>query len=364
MKSFEVNANPEIIKYYMGNYNISSGELAKKIGENENTINEIINGHKKLRYTQLQKLAKMVKKDPLVFLMEKPLEDKPLSNVFRKLKDSHKLPYKIIIEINRMKELQEIARELYSNLGKSLESDINEYPITQPAAEVATIERKKFYSHFEQKSWKSPYIAFDKWREAFGNMNILTMQMPVDTQYFRGFSLINSIPYLLVVSSKDDINARSFTLLHEYAHLLLRHIETGENDNSVEKWCDEFASNFLISDDIINDNWSNPDNVEKFVQTISSQYKVSKSMLYYRLKSMGKISDTLYNEYYNKYKDMENSLNKPGGGNFYKNEKSKYGTSFLLAVFENYNRGYITIDSALNYLSMKYSTFIKLEEQL
>ncbi|WP_337860550.1 XRE family transcriptional regulator [Ferroplasma sp.] len=368
MKSFPVNANPKVIQYYMEAYNISLEELAKKINAKNSSIDGIVKGTIKLRYVQLQKMAKMVEKDPLIFMLDKPPEDKPLSNVFRKLINSEHLTYKIMVKINRIKELQEVANELYNNIEKSIEPIIDEYSIKRDPAEVAAIERKKFYSYDEQKSWKKPYESFNKWRSALENKNMLVMQIPVDTEYFRGFSLIDSKPFIIVVNSKDDINARSFTLFHEYAHLLLRNIETGELNNEIEKWCNEFASNFLLSSDVLDYYTNKINDIDKLVKTISSKYKVSYSMIYYRLYSIRRINKDTYNAYIsecsNSSKIVKGSKARVGGPPQEVLKKSAYGIPFLRAVIENYEKGNITIEQALNYLSTTYNTFKKLEESV
>jgi len=76
--------------------------------------------------------------------------------------------------------------------------------------------------------------------------------MPVEE--IRGFSLVREErPPVIVISSQDSPNGRIFTLFHEYSHILLEEsglcipsevIDKGQQD--VEKFCNEFAGNFLV----------------------------------------------------------------------------------------------------------------------
>ena len=56
---------------------------------------------------------------------------------------------------------------------------------------------------------------------------------------------------MIAVDSNDDYRARIFTLLHEYAHLLLR--TSGISDQNrhvpIQRWCNQFAANFLMPAD-------------------------------------------------------------------------------------------------------------------
>jgi Zn-dependent peptidase ImmA (M78 family) len=62
----------------------------------------------------------------------------------------------------------------------------------------------------------------------------------------KGFTILDArqIPALVVNAEAGDYAPRTFTLLHEYAHLLLR--QTGVSDenpsNSTERFCNQFAA--------------------------------------------------------------------------------------------------------------------------
>ena len=62
--------------------------------------------------------------------------------------------------------------------------------------------------------------------------------MPIEDA--RGFALADANPKIIVVNSKDQIEARIFTLLHEFAHILLGETSISipdlRSNNTIEKW--------------------------------------------------------------------------------------------------------------------------------
>jgi Zn-dependent peptidase ImmA (M78 family) len=59
-------------------------------------------------------------------------------------------------------------------------------------------------------------------------------------------------PSFIVLNTRHIPAARIFTLFHEYAHLLLREAEVfPEEENELEHWCDNFASELLLPEKLL-----------------------------------------------------------------------------------------------------------------
>jgi hypothetical protein len=64
-----------------------------------------------------------------------------------------------------------------------------------------------------------PYQALRRWRGAVESRNVFVLQLSMPVDDARGCSLTDQEPFMIVVSSSDAVQARIFTLFHEYAHL-------------------------------------------------------------------------------------------------------------------------------------------------
>jgi len=363
MKSFKVNVNPEILKWSIETMNIPEDEIIKTLNINKTLLNNWLKNREKLTYVQLQKFSKLAGMSPLIFLSDKIPEEKP-GKIFRNYNDNNKKSYKTLKTIKRIEFLQNIAGELYDNINKSREADIEKYNVKYRPEDIAAIERKKFSNFSEQKKFRSVYEALNKFKSEVENNNIIIMQFPFND--IRGFSLINKKPYFIVLNSKENPESRIFTLFHEYAHLLLYEDESNTDnaskDDEIETWCNNFASYFLLTDDIIKECYNKFDgSVYDKAHKISSQYKLSRSMIFYRFYKLGYTDEDTFKKY---IADSKNIDDRGGGGNYITKIKSNYGYKFINLVFENYRENEITLSDVLTYLDIKLESMHKLRSML
>jgi Zn-dependent peptidase ImmA (M78 family) len=103
----------------------------------------------------------------------------------------------------------------------------------------------------EQLSWKTGE-AFRRWRAIIEKQGISVFLKKYPASDSRGFSLFEdaATPAIVINKNEDADAARSFSVLHEYAHLLIRQpgISDHDNRNPVEAFCNRFAAAFLMPD--------------------------------------------------------------------------------------------------------------------
>jgi Zn-dependent peptidase ImmA (M78 family) len=91
--------------------------------------------------------------------------------------------------------------------------------------------------------------AFMRWRILIENLGVAVYVEPLGGDDTRGISIyFNQFPAIVVDQNDKFYGARSFTLLHELAHLLLRQagISNFNPRNRVERFCNQFAASFLL----------------------------------------------------------------------------------------------------------------------
>jgi len=217
-------------------------------------------------------------KRPLAsFLHNEPKKEKLFPKDYRLLPNKQdKFDKKTILVMRKTRYLQKISKDLFFTKEELFE--INKHTIKENPKILA----KKYRNLFKltdniQKKFKTSYNFFNYLRDILEQNNILVFQfsMPIDDA--RGFVLIDDFPKIIVVNTKDSIEARIFTLMHEFAHILL-----GESvidipkinfvNDPIEKWCNNFASGFLLTDSLLDEITSNFD---EFITNNKVQKKYS-----------------------------------------------------------------------------------------
>ncbi len=263
-KSFEVEVNPKMINWAIETSGWNVKELAGKLKTSEEVIESWLLGSKKPTLRQLEVLAKVVKRPLAAFFLPEPPKEKPLPKDYRMLPGKKGVFHKkTILAIRTARRLQKIAKDLLDNLRITAKPSIEHVTLEDDPGIIASKYRSLFGIKEETyKKWKDAYEMFNFIRKSIEKLNIFIFQISMPIEDARGFSLSDDEPFIIVVNSKEKIEARIFTLLHEFAHLLLKEaaIDMPEaslklskefEENKIEKWCNEFASEFLLPSSLV-----------------------------------------------------------------------------------------------------------------
>lgn len=169
----------------------------------------------------------------------------------------------------------------------------------------------------------------------------------IGLDFFRGFSLADDIAPFIVINDKDAKSAWSFTLIHEFVHLLLGQtgISGQYSDSEIEQFCNDIASEILLPKVEILE-FRNIHTLEKEelidkITRFAYARKVSSSMLAYKLFRCNYISKQLWMELSITYKNLwllnkeveKNKLkNKNGGPDYYVLRRSHVGLNLISLV--------------------------------
>lgn len=251
-KSFKVEINPEVIKYLRETSGWSIEEIAKKLKISIENYKEIEAGREFLTFQQIKQLSKLFQRPTSAFFLPQAPKELPISSAFRVLpKTEKRISKELLLAIRKAQYYQSIVNEIILDLNISFTPKIEKTKLEDNPIEVAIKERNESRIPIEkQYKFKDAYEAFNTWRKFIESKNILVFQFKFPLEDARGFSLMDTLPYVIVINSQDNILARIFTLFHEYAHLILGipeiYIQDSDTSKEIEKWCDTFASEFLI----------------------------------------------------------------------------------------------------------------------
>ncbi len=378
-RSLKVEIEPAIFKWLRESSGWTKEEVAKRLKTSIEVVEAIEKGDRQPTLRQLKELSNAYKRPLASFLLSEPIKELPLPKDYRMLPDRKDVfDKKTVYVIRKARGLQEVGKELLINIDGSTKPRVKRVTTKQKPEDVAAHYRELFeLTEEKQRKHKTAYDLFNYMRDGFEEMNILVFQfsMPVDDA--RAFAFTDENPNVIVVNTKDTIEARLFSLMHEFGHVLLG--ETGidfpdiaiSTSNRIENWCNRFASSFLLPRELANNIFETERNLLTETGTLnrlSRRYKVSKAMLVYNMLKQDFITRNEFEAILDRYKpdeeepiveeDAEDKSEKKGGGiPADRRCLSEVGAKFVSIVASNYDRNYITYTDALNYLSIRSKNF-------
>ena len=276
---------------------ISAQAIADKLGITETEWNAIEGGHQEITLTFFRRLSDRLRIPRATLLRRTRPALQPMPMDFRTF-DGH--PAVIGFETRLAISY---AQTIKQNILELVESDAAPPTPVLPAANqnldaVAAGEqerRRLGITGATQLAW--PFVdAFKNWRTLIESRGVYVLLQKFVLDDCRGFTIFRdaNAPIIVINKTEDHDPARTFTLLHEYAHLLLRQpgISDQNDANPVEAFCNRFASGFLMPRTLLADvlpYW--PDRPVEWefvqVQNWARQLKVSQQALALRLEGLG-----------------------------------------------------------------------------
>ena len=208
--------------------------------------------------------------------------------------------------------------------------------------------------------------------EAAGVLVLATAGGRVEPSEMRGLSLFFDVVPVVMVNGADASRGRLFTLLHEYAHLLLHTgglcdliTDTAATtpDRALEARCNAIAASILMPADAV---LARPEVIARLAKPSSWTYEslaaaavpfgVSAEAFLRRLLTLGRVTTAFYQdrrvEFQQRYEDEENK-SKPKGGDWYRNTVRDLGKGYVRLVADAHRRRVIDSFTAAEYLNAK-----------
>jgi Zn-dependent peptidase ImmA (M78 family) len=168
-----------------------------------------------------------------------------------------------------------------------------------------------------------------------------------------------------VINDHDAKPALSFTLLHEFTHLLLGHTGVSGmfSQNNIEQFCNDVASDVLLPDDDIFSSFIEGSLLTEIKENVSkkaSEWNLSHTTIAYKLYRDKLIDystwETLSNEYrswwYKSKNEQMKKKQKGSGPNYYVVKKYKLGNNIVNSVKKYVDNGAMSLTSASKVLSV------------
>jgi Zn-dependent peptidase ImmA (M78 family)/DNA-binding XRE family transcriptional regulator len=318
----DVPVNKDVLVWARKERGLSEQEAAKRLKLPAEELAKLESGSKQPSLALLDRIAQKYKIPFASLLMPEPLPTSARPADFRTFEGKEPIwddnLLLAIEEVNAQIEMFLELREHDPDLFKG--NSPRGYSTDRNATEVADEERKLLGVSLDvQFGWPSGAQAFRYWRHVIERAGIFVQIKNLGPENLcRGLAVFDDrgIPAIIINGDETEGPARTFTLLHEYAHILIRQpgVSDQSRKNGIERWCNQFAAYFLMpeanfkADAIATDpgrTWS-----DSSIRKLAEQYKVSMSAVALHLEDVGLAKPGLYEQ---KIAEWEKRKRRRGG---------------------------------------------------
>jgi len=336
-------------------------------------------------FSQVRKLADIYKRPLAVFFLSGPPDEKRNPPDLRTIDSqaNRLLSPEALLVMRKARRTQEIAADLLSELGESPAFKYRRYSLRADASALADeIRRDLALSVDEQFGFKTSEDFFEHLRGKIESAGVVTLKSGLQDSFptadCRAFSFADQLPYLIMVNNKDTEGAKIFSLVHEFAHLLLREAGICNNFrsfserrgvNAVEVFCNQFAATFLVPAKQLSSHRSlqgirvvASDQIDRIVAQLAGAFKVSRVVILRRLVTLGLVTHALYRTKTQTWSKDLPPPRKTGGRFSLGTAVKKNGVAFSSLVVEAYRRRKISYAAASDYLGLKTKHLSRFEK--
>jgi Zn-dependent peptidase ImmA (M78 family)/transcriptional regulator with XRE-family HTH domain len=367
----EVPVAPAVLKWARETSGSTREETAQKLGIRPETFSHWEAVETRIRLSQVEKLAEYFKRPLAAFFLTEPPPETQLPTDFRVLPgEVGHFDRKTRLAIRKATRSRSVAKELMESMQRDPKPKLRSAGVSDDPEGVALRERKHLGIDVSQQlEWQNEWSAYRAWRALVEDLNILVFQYPMRLEDARGFSLSDSEPFAIALSSSDAVRARIFTLFHEFAHLLLRRPgicvpghETRRRDQAalVETWCNRFSGALLVPGSSLRGVLNLSGEVKSrdiLLQSMalgSREFKVSEQVVLRRMLDIGLVSNLLYRPEMQRLQSQAGQRRQGGGAvSPAKRCVGENGRLFTSLVLEANQRNLITYADVTDYLSLR-----------
>jgi Zn-dependent peptidase ImmA (M78 family)/transcriptional regulator with XRE-family HTH domain len=182
---------------------------------------------------------------------------------------------------------------------------LDEVLTNEKAEDLAKRQRKALGLGIDpDRSLRTHSQARDYWRQLVEAQGVFVYLLNMDLEDCRGFSLFHEgLAAICVNDREENPGAESFTLWHEFCHLLRRQIGISDENrtNRVEQYCNRFAGAFLVPTVPLRGELNSPIRPAEYptsvVASLANRFKVSQRAIALRLEQTGLAPEGYYNRH-------------------------------------------------------------------
>jgi len=380
---------PSVLRWARESIDLTPIAAARKIGVPDDRVAAWESGEAQPTIAQLRRAARVYKRSLGVFFLSQPPKDFDTLRDFRRHEGAAAGAWspELHEEYRRAHVQREQALALYEL--EDLEPPHAWRVAHLPSADedLAALARQRLLDGSPLPLPQGGGTAYDHLNtwvaalEAAGVMVMATARGGVSTSEMRAMSLYFDTMPVIVVNGADAVRGRLFSLMHEYAHLLLH---TGglcdtisdttatTPDRRLEARCNGIAAAILMPRDAVLAQpevraRANAPNTWDYssLAAVAAPFGVSAEAMLRRLLTFGRVSLAFYqarrDEFVRRY-EQDEAQRQAGGGDWYRNTVRDLGKGYVRLVASAYKRRIIDAYTASTYLNVKVGQMDRLAE--
>ncbi|MEW6367639.1 MAG: XRE family transcriptional regulator [Acidobacteriota bacterium] len=326
MRSFPVEITPSVMKWARKSLSLEMDEVARKAKVSLDDLQAWELGDSYPTFAQLQRLARFYKRPTAAFFLASPPGEPDLPSDFRGFdpESPPRLSMKTRLEVRRVRRCAAWAGEIRKLLGL----DVMPHPVhasldDDPELLAVRLRAQLRVDQEEIRRLRDAEAALPYWRELAEETGTLVFQISLPKKDgARGLSLREDGQTAILLNGRDAPSARTFTLLHEIAHIALKRDgicnpfqdpPSAAQPRRIEVFCNAVAAavlmpkvEFLREPEVLDVRHSRDDIVwgEERIRKLARKYKVSSEAAVRRLSTLGLVSSHFYQEKRGEYRRL------------------------------------------------------------
>lgn len=345
-----VPIRPELITWAREYRGLSQTQAAERLSISVDDFAAFERGAELPDFEFFETLSRRLKIPGGFLLRDNPPEMPQLPTDFRTIGGRHpKIGFETRVAISYAQTIAENINELVESESMNKPASLPKINLNQNPENVGETERSRLGVNRGQLEWSSQE-AFGNWKTVIESAGTFVLSQPFPLEDCKGFTVFNyaEAPLIVISNEEQEPKAKTFTLVHEYAHLLLN--EPGLSDQKeghpVEAFCNKFAAAFLMPRNVIREligEWPNEPRIWdiKKIRWWSGRLKVSQQALALRLESLNLAPKGFYGKIIAQ-QGKASSTGKSSGGNHIINQISRLGDRLVYEVLDAEKRENIT----------------------
>lgn len=200
---------------------------------------------------------------------------------------------------------------------------------------------------------------------------------PLEINEFRAFAIADEYAPLIFINSNDSINGKLFSLLHEFAHILIgksnffndRYSVHGRV-NQIETICNAAAAEILVPNDLFVEKWNeviSENDVKTTISALAKYFKCGITVIARKALDHGYITSQEYTQVAQLavylYNEQRKKAKENPGGDYYRTAASRIDQRFFRMLAGSVAEGKTLYSDAFRLTNTNRATFRELAQQ-
>lgn len=383
MASYQIDVQPSVLIWARESIGLTREQAAEKLHMSDIDLHYLEEGVGNVSTAKLREMAKVYDRPFLAFFLQEPPPDEDALPDFRVKPTNLGRPWSFDLHraYRRVAGQREIALDL-ARLAEEPPPAIDLRLSLNDDPESAGSRVRRWLAPVDLALPLDAYEVFNRWAAAVEAKGVLVTQVSgIEITEMRGFSIGEEAFPTIALNVRDYIRARTFSLLHELTHVLLRSAalcDLGEATNRVsaavaltERFCDATAAAALMPSSLFSAEdaarriaaaatWSASD-----LTLLADRFGVSKEASFLRLVDLGYLRRQDYLAWKRQSPEHGGAdAGQSSGGNYYRNQVRRLGRRYVAMVVDALDRGDISPLAAADCLDMKLPNVSRLAEYI